>query len=609
MISAIKKNLFILLLLTISSLTFPAFCQSTTDSYEKLWSFIEDSSVSAKIKLNYLDTYIEKAQHENKIVQQYRALETKAFIIQPTESILLLDKMEILAYKSKKDSLVERLLATKSSFFYRNRNFDEALRYAVQAEEHISRTENQYLLNATRIDIGNIYYQTRHYQKAREYFLKACNYYKTKKDYNHIQGLANSLYSLNKVYWQLNERDSLESGIKNTEAILPQLKTDDRLLETAYINYAKGGFNYLKKNYREAESYFLEALSVIMQNEDFTNEYVIYLYLGKAAWQQNKKEKAVAYFSRIQDLFEQKKFLNYELREAYDYLILYYKDTKQPQKQLEATEQLISLNRQFEKEQQLLTNTLHYELETKKLEESRATLEEEMHSRKNTYSFLLIAAGILCFAFLGYSIWRSREHKKMRFRFNELLKMQTEEYKYTVEAEVVHTETFPVNSTPLKIPTAEGHDLEETPVYEKDKLDEVANNSTAEIKEDLSVTELRLLDALDTFEREKGFLKAVKLDDMALTFNTNRSTLSSLINKHKGNFATYLNKLRIKQVMIDLKYQPQLRKLSMQGLGETYGFNNGKTFSAQFKSETGLTPTYYIEQLIIDEREELKREE
>jgi len=609
MISALKKHLYTVLLLTISSGSLPAFCQSTTDSYEKLWSFIDGNNLSAETKLRYLDVYIEKAQKNSHVIHEFKALNEKRFYLDNDEALHTANEMYALAVQNSSDSLTAKAVATKALIYYVNRDFSQALKYAIQAEDLNIKTGNSYHLNLLRISIGNIYFHTRHYQKAKEYFLKANNYYKTKKDYNHIQGLASSLYSLNKVYWQLNERDSLEWGIKNTEAILPQLKTDDRLLETAYINYAKGGFNYLKKNYREAELYLLQALPVIKQNEDFTNEYVIYLYLGKAAWQQNKKEKAVAYFSRIKDLFEQRKFLNYELREAYDYLILYYKDTKQPQKQLGATEQLIALNRQFEKEQQLLTNTLHYELETKKLEESKESLEQQMYIKTNIYSYLLIAAGILFFVFLGYSLWRSREHKKMRVRFNELLKMQTKEYKYSVAGEDLHTKAITVDSTTLALGknNVNTYDIEKTPVDEKDELDDVTG-STTDIKEDLSVTELRLLDALDTFEREKGFMKPVKLDDLALTFNTNRSTLSALMNKHKGSFVVYLNKLRIKQVMIDLKHQPQLRKLSMQGLGETYGFNNGKTFSAQFKSETGLTPSYFIEQLIIDEREELKRE-
>ncbi|MDN3709716.1 hypothetical protein QW060_22480 [Myroides ceti] len=35
---------------------------------------------------------------------------------------------------------------------------------------------------------------------------------------------------------------------------------------------------------------------------------------------------------RIDQLFQKRNFLNYELRHAYDYLIAYYKETGQPQK-------------------------------------------------------------------------------------------------------------------------------------------------------------------------------------------------------------------------------------------------------------------------------------
>ncbi|MDN3709713.1 hypothetical protein QW060_22465 [Myroides ceti] len=41
----------------------------------------------------------------------------------------------------------------------------------------------------------------------------------------------------------------------------------------------------------------------------------------------------------------------------------------------------------------------------------------------------------------------------------------------------------------------------------------------------------------------------------------------------------------------------------MQGLAETYGFANAKTFSMQFKAETSLSPAYFIEQLQLDDAE------
>ena len=56
------------------------------------------------------------------------------------------------------------------------------------------------------------------------------------------------------------------------------------------------------------------------------------------------------------------------MREAYDYLITYYNATNQPQLQINATNSLMALNQQFEKEQQSITSILHQDLESKKLE-------------------------------------------------------------------------------------------------------------------------------------------------------------------------------------------------------------------------------------------------
>ena len=44
----------------------------------------------------------------------------------------------------------------------------------------------------------------------------------------------------------------------------------------------------------------------------------------------------------------------------------------------------------------------------------------------------------------------------------------------------------------------------------------------------------------------------------------------------------------------------------MQGLAETYGFTNAKTFTTQFKTETLLTPAYFIEQLELDDLKKTK---
>lgn len=559
-----KKSSYYLLLLTIFILPLSLYAQTVQDSYQDLWKKITTDTISKKTRLYYLDIYIEKAQKENNVTEEYKALEKKAFNVSYKEVFPLLDSMIDLGKKSGNDIILEQGLSTTASFYYAQRNFKEALSYAIQSESLNLKTNNLYQLNTTRVDIGNIYYHSKHYRKAKEYFLKANSYYKGKEDYNHLRGYISTLYSLSKTYWQLNKTDSLKTTIETSENTLPLLNNQDKVLETAYINYVKGGYYFLKKDFNEAQNYFLKALPDIQKNEDFTNEYVIYLYLGKIAWEQNKKEKAISYFTKIDQFFQKENFLNYELRHAYDYLIAYYKETAQPQKQLEVTEHLIALNHQFEKEQQDLTSTLHYELETKKLEASKTDLQKQLSSNKYTYGIWLIGSGLLCLALCGYAYWQTKQKKQLRLRFNELI----------------------------------------NGVQSADDSSEKNTNTEKSVIEtkNLTATEERLLLALQKFENEKGFLKPLKLDDFAAELNTNRNTLSKLINTNKGvNFNQYINSLRVKQVLIDLKNNNRLRQLSMQGLAETYGFTNAKTFSIQFKAETSLSPAYFIEQLQLDD--------
>lgn len=134
---------------------------------------------------------------------------------------------------------------------------------------------------------------------------------------------------------------------------------------------------------------------------------------------------------------------------------------------------------------------------------------------------------------------------------------------------------------------------------EKDKS--AVSKDFQDTSKELSFTEQRLLNELDRFEKEKRYLNPIKLDDLAESLGTNRNTLSKILNTHKEGFSSYINKLRIQQALTDLTHKSNLRKHSMQELAEMYGFSNSKTFTNQFKSETGLTPSYFIEQLELND--------
>lgn len=557
-----QKLLLFGLLLTIFPLTFGAFGQSTADSYEKLWRAIQSDTLSQEKKLHFLETYYRKAQIEKNTLEEYQALEKKSFMVSFDEAVLLLKKMQPLVKQIANDSLNGDFLNTNVVLYYKNRHFEEALDYAIESESYNAQANNLYNLNSVRIDIGNIYYHTRHYDRAVFYFTQAKDYYQTKKDYNHLRGYVGSLYSLSKAYWQLQDAIQLAATIKESEQAVVLLNPKHQLLETAYLDYVKGGLAFLQNNDSEATKYFEAALPIIKENGDFTNEHVIYLYLGKILWRQNKKDQAVTYLTKIDELFREKEFLNYELRETYEYLIAYYKEKKLPQQQLQATESLIALNNRFEKEQLSITKTLHTELDTKKLETERAALQQLLKSNKKTYRtwLMLAAVGLLFMAVLMYR--QNKAQKKLKKKFDELL------------------QNTPSEEVKINVPKT-------------DSATESSKPKSAAVK----VTEQRLLQLLEQFESEKRYLEPVKLYELAEEFGTNRNTLSALINEHKGNFSTYVNKLRINQFVRDLTYQPDLRKMSLDELAIMYGFANAKTLSTQFKEETELTPNYFLKQL------------
>ncbi len=565
-------------------LPFCLFGQTTADSYKNLWEVIQNDAVSNEKKVQYLDIYYQKARTENNQLEQYRALEKKSFMVPFADATALLHQMHPLVQKMDNDSIKGRFLNRSTVFYYDNRDFKNALYYAIESEAFNEEIQNLYNLNSVRIDIGNIYHHTRHYSKAINYFTQVKKYYQTKKDYNYFRGYISSLYSLSKTYWQLKDINKLNATIQESEQAIKLLKPKDKQLETAYLEYVKGGMAFLQKDYATAQSFFNKALPAIRQNGDFTNEHVTYLYLGKIAWQQNQKAEAVDYFTKIDVLFHEKKFLNYELREAYDYLIAYYNETNQPQLQLNATNSLMALNQQFEKEQQSITSILHQDLESKKI----TSQWQKLVSKYNLWISILGGVLVLIAAYLFWK--KSKKNKEKISEKTEVADKDEVEIEKSLETvaiienaepsiEAIENESVVENETELSETKQQG---KSTPV--------------------LSATDQRLLDGLNNFEQEKGFLEPVNLDDLAKQLNTTRSTLSPFLNEYKSGFSTYINSLRIQQAVTDLKTDKELRKKTIKELAVIYGDLHPKTFASLFKVITGETPVLFIENL--DKEEE-----
>lgn len=566
-------------------LPFCLFGQTTADSYKNLWKIIENDTVSNEKKVQYLEVYYQKARNENNLLEQYKALENKSYLISFADATLLLHQMHPLIQKMDNDSIKGDFLNRSTVFYYKHRDFKNALYYAIESEAFNEEINNLYNLNAVRIDIGNIYLHTRYYAKAIDYFTQAKSYYQTQKDYNHLRSYIVTLYCLNKTYWQLKDIDHLTATIKENEQVVLQLKPRHQQLETAYLEYVRGGLGFLQKNNVAAKQHFIKALPAIQQNGDFTNEHIIYLYLGKIAWRQNQKAEAMEYFTKIDTLFKEKKFLNYELREAYDYLIAYYNETNQPQLQLNATNSLMALNQQFEKEQQSITSILHQDLENKKI----TSQWQKLVSKYNLW--ISVLGGVLVLT-AGYLFWKKSKNNKIQvIEKTEVADKEVAEIEKALETVDVIENTG--------ITTIEVAEIESVVENETELSETKQQGKSTPV---LSATDQRLLDGLNNFEQEKGFLEPVNLDDLAKQLNTTRSTLSPFLNEYKSGFSTYINSLRIQQAVTDLKTDKELRKKTIKELAVIYGDLHPKTFASLFKVITGETPALFIENL--DKEEE-----
>ena len=368
--------------------------------------------------------------------------------------------------------------------------------------------------------------------------------------------------------------------IKESEQTVVLLNPKDQQLETAYLDYVKGGLAFLQKDNVTAQNHFNKALPAIQQNGDFTNEHVIYLYLGKILWQQNQKAAAVGYFRKIDALFHEKEFLNYELREAYDYLIAFYQETNESALQFQAAESLMALNMQFEREQKSITTALHQGLDKKKLKDSQVHLQKSLQKSKIWIGAL---GAILCLVAV-LLFWRRKKKSKTTEQKTIDNIIADEKTNDAIEQVKTVANLSDENPSKQKVTERQAATMPDKPL----------NNQRSAV---LSPTEQRLMEGLQRFEEEKGFLGSVSLEDLAKILHTNRSTLSPFLNDYKNGFNSYINTLRIQQVIADLKSDKALRNKPAKDLVANYGSLHPKTFSQFFKAETGKTLSAFIKDL------------
>lgn len=128
------------------------------------------------------------------------------------------------------------------------------------------------------------------------------------------------------------------------------------------------------------------------------------------------------------------------------------------------------------------------------------------------------------------------------------------------------------------------------------------NNESNGAKSSITITDetlKMLLFKLEKFETSKKYLRQdLSLTWMANSLSTNTKYLSEVIKNNKNhNFTSYINELRINYIIRMLYENPVYREYKIASLAEECGYATPRVFVNAFKQQTGVTPSYFVEQL------------
>lgn len=566
-------------------------------SYSSLNQLLENvESTSKKDTALYkitLKNYLQDAKKAQQITHIFNAYFFYAlYESEPKIMHQYTDSLTIYAKKTKKTLNIIKAYQTRSTVYYFEKNYKKSLEYELTALQLINQKEQAYEYYKTIYSIGLTYFYLQQYQEAYNYFQKARKYYENTRDYNHLRGYINSIRYEALVASYLGSFNYSAKLLETAYKELPRIKAERRSVEKAYLDYVYGiNLYYLKKNHKSFEV-LKTILPEIKNNEDYANEHNIYYYLGLNHQFLGQKDEAVGYFNRIDHIFKTKKYVNLEIKDAYNYLITYYKEQKNEEKELYYTNQLLKVTIFLQNEYRYLSTALHKKLDIKHLEAEKKRLENSLRM-KDLWLITAFTVGIM--TLLLFTILLIKNHRKKKEylkRYNEIatLRKNLKEEDKVVELQpATVTLNLPIKKiTEIKTPSKS-----------------VTNENTAIKKSDkgLNAASIKTLDEilthLDHFEKELTFLNSdINLNQLAVLWNTNRSYLSTLINQYKGkSFTDYVNQLRVDYVLQKLDNEPVWRAYKISHISEKIGFSSSRSFSNAFLKVTGISPSFYLQKL------------
>lgn len=197
----------------------------------------------------------------------------------------------------------------------------------------------------------------------------------------------------------------------------------------------------------------------------------------------------------------------------------------------------------------------------------RIVTEKENEHISNLQIISLIAGGLILSIILVIWLYWKRKNKGIRQSYEDLVRK-------------INLETNDISK--------------ESEIQENTEI--ITVRSSVNITDE---TTKSLLLKIEKFEKSDKYLKnTVSLTSLANSIGTNTKYLSEVIKQHKGkSFNNYINGLRIDYIVRQLYTNVKFREYKISHLAELSGFSSREVFATVFKKETGITPSFFINNL------------
>ncbi len=445
-------------------------------------------------------------------------------------------------------------LMLSASLYQQAGEVEKAVSYAIRSADIIDHTGNPtwearvYGFLATQYRILKLYKKSKQYiDKA----LEAARAIREEPARNSTQGL---MYQ-EMAYYE-TQRKNYKKAIRYIEIAQSHFNLTKKKLDffTAE-NEQLIGLNYFYSGtYDQAMEHYKKALFLAEKSPENFLTGLIYNGIAAIYLKKDDLKNTAEYLGRAQQIADSSNYprLKIEVNTTSREYYLKLDDSKRSEEVQQETDTL---------------HTILAEKESAFIDDSYARMEHKtVKAEKDSYSknLILLAGTFLltgcCFAFFRY--------RKRQIRNTERISRLLQEYERRENMAVEMPESV------IGKPNAGSSENTVMP----------------------SETEQKLLRQLTEFEESVLFTdRNMSLPFLAAHLGTNIKYLSHIINRHKGqDFNNYINDLRVKYIVFQLRHNPEFRKYKIATLADESGFSSANKFTTIFKKITNVPPSVFI---------------